>query len=80
MSATEIGTLFLDRSLRIARFTAPVAELFNITDGDRGRSISDFTHHLDYRELQQDAREVLKWLRPIEREVRARRGDGTSCG
>jgi two-component system CheB/CheR fusion protein len=72
MAATEIGTLFLDRSLRIARFTAPVAELFNITERDRGRSISDFTHRLDYAELEQDARRVLRWLGPVERETRSR--------
>ena len=72
MAATEIGTLFLDRSLRIARFTAPVAELFNITERDRGRSITDFTHRLDYAELEQDARRVLRWLGPVERETRSR--------
>jgi len=71
MAATEIGTLFLDRSLRIGRFTAPVADLFNITERDRGRSISDFTHRLDYEELEQDARRVLRWLGPVEREARS---------
>jgi two-component system CheB/CheR fusion protein len=71
MAATEIGTLFLDRSLRIARFTAPAADLFNITERDRGRSISDFTHRLDYAELEQDARRVLRWLEPVERETRS---------
>ena len=74
MAATEIGTLFLDRSFRIARFTPPVADLFSITEADRGRSISDFTHRLDYAELQNDARLVLKWLRPVERECLS--GDG----
>ena len=74
MAATEIGTLFLDRTLRIARFTPPVAELFNITEGDRGRSINDFTHRLDYTALQQDMRRVLKWLRPVERESRSDAG------
>ena len=71
MAATEIGTLFLDRSLRIGRFTAPVADLFNITERDRGRSISDFTHRLEYAELEQDARGVLRWLGPVEREARS---------
>jgi two-component system CheB/CheR fusion protein len=70
MAATEIGTLFLDRALRISRFTPPVATLFNITDGDRGRSITDFTHHLDYTGLPTDAKQVLRTLATIEREVR----------
>jgi two-component system CheB/CheR fusion protein len=74
MAATEIGTLFLDRSLRIGRFTQPVAGLFNITESDRGRSIGDFSHQLDYAGLEHDARMVLKWLRPVEREARAKDG------
>ena len=74
MAASEVGTLFLDRSLRIARFTPPVTELFNIVESDRGRPITDFTHHLSYTQLTADAREVLEHLVPVEREVR--RTDG----
>ena len=59
MAATEIGTLFLDRALRIVRFTPPIGTLFNVTEHDRGRPIADFTHHLDYPELQADASAVL---------------------
>ncbi|MBO0145353.1 PAS domain-containing protein [Agrobacterium sp. Ap1] len=73
-SATEIGTLFLDPELRIKMFTSPVAELFNITRHDIGRAITDFTHHLDYDDIDVDARRVLKDLVPIEREVTSRRG------
>lgn len=69
MAATEIGTLFLDRALRIARFTPPIVELFNVTGADRGRPITGFTHHLAYDELQADAWAVMRSLRPIDREV-----------
>ncbi|WP_031549475.1 chemotaxis protein CheB [Parvularcula oceani] len=72
--ATEIGTLFLDSRLRIKMFTPPVAELFNITDQDVGRTITDFTHHLAYDGIEQDAREVLKNLAPTETELRTRDG------
>jgi two-component system, chemotaxis family, CheB/CheR fusion protein len=73
-AATEIGTLFLDPDLRIKMFTAPVAELFNITRHDIGRVITDFTHRLDYDDIDSDARKVLKDLIPIEREVASRSG------
>ncbi|CCM79439.1 chemotaxis protein CheB [Rhizobium mesoamericanum] len=73
-AATEIGTLFLDPEMRIKMFTAPVAELFNITRHDIGRAITDFTHQLDYDDIETDARTVLKDLIPIEREVLSRRG------
>ncbi len=74
-AATEIGTLFLDPDLRIKMFTAPVAELFNITRHDIGRAITDFTHQLDYDDIESDARKVLKDLIPIERQVGSRRGN-----
>ena len=43
---TDVGTLFLDKDLRIRRFTPKVADLLNITVNDEGRPISDFTHRL----------------------------------
>jgi len=70
LSATGIATLFLDRELRIMRFTPKVSELFNVRTADRGRPISDLTHRLGYSELQSDAEAVLHDLAPIEREVR----------
>lgn len=75
MAATEIATLFLDRELRIKRYTAGVEELFNIMSGDRGRPLTHLTHQLDYPELTDDVRHVLQTLMPLEREVR-RTGDG----
>jgi two-component system, chemotaxis family, CheB/CheR fusion protein len=69
MSATEIGTLFLSRDLRIMRFTPKLGDLFNILATDRGRPISDLTHRLGYSELRVDAESVLSRLVPIEREV-----------
>ena len=48
MAATDVGILFLDSQLRIKRFTPPIADLFNVVPGDEGRSITDFTHTLDY--------------------------------
>ncbi|MBU2533085.1 MAG: PAS domain-containing protein [Alphaproteobacteria bacterium] len=75
-SATEIGTLFLDSRLKIRMFTPPTAELFNITDMDVGRSITDFTHRLRYDGLEQDAQTVLRHLTPVEKEVQSHDGRG----
>ena len=74
MAATDVGILFLDTQLRINRFTPRIAELFNIAPGDEGRSITDFTHGLDYEGLAKDARTVLADLASIEREMRSRTG------
>ncbi|PPQ34737.1 CheR family methyltransferase [Rhodopila globiformis] len=74
MAATDFGTLFLDPSLRIKRFTPRLTELFNVTTTDEGRPITDFTHQLDYDLLAEHARTVLNDLTPIEREVQSRNG------
>lgn len=74
MSATDIGTLFLDRDMRIRRFTAPITELFSIRTGDEGRPVTNFSHALVYDELVVDARKVLADLEPIERSIRSVEG------
>jgi len=76
LSATDIATLFLDRQLRILRFTPRVGELFNIRMTDRGRPLSDLSHRLSDGDgdLLDDARQVLKTLVPVERELHDERG------
>lgn len=69
LAATDIATLFLDRDLRIMRFTPKVSELFNVRVSDSGRPLSDFTHRLGYQTLIDDARAVFARLIPLEREV-----------
>src|SRR4051812_26199048 len=74
MAATDFGTLFLDPLLRIKRFTPRLTTLFSVTMHDEGRPITDFTHQLNYDQLVDHARAVLKDLTPIEREVQSRTG------
>lgn len=73
-AATEIGTLFLDKQLRIRMFTPPVAELFNVTEADVGRPLTDFTHRLDRGGIEDDLCKVLRNLSPTENEVKASDG------
>ncbi len=71
LSATDVATLFLDRQLRIMRFTPPLTELFNVRPADRGRPISDLTHRLGDIAVESDAQQVLDSLVPLKREVRS---------
>ncbi len=71
LAATDIATIFLDRSLRIVRFTPQVSELFSVRPVDRGRPLNELTHRLGDARLESDARRVLDKLAPIEREVQA---------
>lgn len=74
LTATDIATIFLDRELRILRFTPQVGALFNIRTADRGRPLSDLTHRLGYDRLTDDAQTVLDRLSPVEQEVRDQEG------
>ena len=69
IDSTDIGTLFLDRALRIRRYTPPVAEVFNFVATDVGRPLSHVTHRLDYPGLMDDLVAVLNTLTRSEREV-----------
>jgi two-component system, chemotaxis family, CheB/CheR fusion protein len=69
VAATNIPILFLDRDLTINRFTPPFSEIFNVQAHDQGRSIADFSHHLDYETLSEDARRVLADQAPVEQEA-----------
>ncbi len=71
MSATDIATVFLDRDLRIMRFTPSAKALFNFISTDLGRPLSDLSRKLDYPEIVADAEQAIAHLRPAEREVRA---------
>ncbi|NTU80765.1 MAG: PAS domain-containing protein [Chloroflexales bacterium] len=69
MAATAIAIVFLDRGLRITRFTPHARTLFNLIHSDEGRPLAHITHRLDYDELLADAEVVLRTAQPIEREV-----------
>ncbi|HTY55457.1 MAG TPA: CheR family methyltransferase, partial [Candidatus Binataceae bacterium] len=74
MASTDIGTIFLDRALRIKRYTPRAQQLFNITQLDIGRPLEHFTHKLEYTSLSRDAEEVLRSLQMAEREVKSSDG------
>ncbi|QBQ55812.1 chemotaxis protein CheB [Nitrosococcus wardiae] len=74
MAATDIATLFLDRDLRILRFTPKVSDLFNVRLTDRGRPLSDLTHRLGSGDLIDDAVAVLQQRTQVERELEDKAG------
>ena len=76
LSSTEVGTIFLDRQLKIRKFTPQIGEAFNLVVHDIGRPIDAFAHNLEYPELADDLAQVLRNGQPIERELRDVRGKG----
>ena len=75
--STAIATLFLDRDMRIRRFTPRLMDIFSVREGDEGRPISDIVTNLTRDGLGQDVQQVLQTLIPREREVALTAG-GTS--
>lgn len=69
ITANDIGTIFVDRNIRIKRYTPRAVDVFSIIPSDIGRSLLDITHRLDYPNLADDAAEAFDSLRLIEREV-----------
>ncbi len=74
IASTDIATIFVDRALRIKRFTPRAADIFSIIPTDIGRSLLDITHRLDYDHLAEDVSATFDTLRPVERELRSNDG------
>src|SRR5205085_12517831 len=74
INSANIGTIFLDRSFRVALFTPAIRAVFNLIDSDYGRPITDITNNLIYPDLLKDAETVLDKLTLVEREVSSKEG------
>lgn len=74
LDSTEIATLFLDDTLNVRRFTSQTTRIIKLIPGDMGRPITDIVTDLNYPEMAEDAREVLRTLVFRERDVPATDG------
>jgi two-component system CheB/CheR fusion protein len=74
LESTGIPTLFLDRDLRIVRFTPQLSEIFHVRDLDVGRPFLDVTHDLICEHIASDARRAVEHRVSVEREVSSRHG------
>jgi len=79
LNSTEVATLFLDRELKIRRFTTQATKVIKLIPGDVGRPISDLASDLLYPELCDDAREVLCKLCSMEKPIRTHAGSWFSA-
>jgi two-component system, chemotaxis family, CheB/CheR fusion protein len=71
VASTDIATVFVDRGMRIHRYTPRATDIFNLIPGDIGRSLLDITHRLDYDQLADDAAATFETLHLVERQVRS---------
>ena len=74
VASSGVATIFLDRDMRILRFTPRIADFFNVLPSDIGRPLLHITNRLDYPRLAEDAAAVFDTLQALEREVRSKDG------
>ncbi len=74
LSSTNIATVFLDKELRVRRYTPASTNLFSLIPSDAGRPIGDVLLRFSDEALLDDARRVLAHLSPQSREVQAEDG------
>jgi two-component system CheB/CheR fusion protein len=67
--STQIATVFLDRTFRIARFTPEAMAVFRLVDADVGRPLTDFAARFDAEGVAEEVERVLRTLEPVERSV-----------
>jgi PAS domain S-box-containing protein len=70
-ASTGVATVFLDRELRLARFTPAATALFHFREADIGRPLADLAPRFAGADLLADARETMRTLARIERQVQA---------
>jgi two-component system CheB/CheR fusion protein len=74
MNSTDIGTIFLDRGLRLKLFTPRASDIFNLIPADIGRPLADINSKLIYDHLLPDIEHVIESLRTTEREIETQDG------
>ena len=75
LQCTEVDTVFLDKDLRIRKFTPRAGRRFNFLPQDVGRRIDTFTHEIRCEGFTSKVQTVLDTAAPHEEEVRGRDGD-----
>ncbi len=65
---SEIGTMFVDKNLRIRKFNAPSQKIFNFLPDDIGRPVEHFSSTLKI-DFTKKIKSVLKTMRMYQREI-----------
>ena len=74
LSSTAIATVFLDKELKVRRYTPASTRLFSLIPSDVGRPIVDVLRRFIDEALLDDARQVLADLTPLAKELQAEDG------
>ena len=70
LRSTDIGVVFLDRSLKIRKFTPAATVAINLVESDLNRPLEHITHNLDCDDLMPVLETVLQTKTLVDREVK----------
>ena len=74
LESTQIGTIFIDSSLRIRKFTPAIKDHFSFLNSDVGRPISHFTGSIGKSNLLERCKKVLATGKTLEKPVVSKDG------
>jgi two-component system CheB/CheR fusion protein len=75
LSSIEVATVFLDRNLKIKRFTPTATKIFNLIPSDIDRPVTHLSSNIVYKALVDDVKNALRTLSVKSADVQA--NDGT---
>lgn len=74
LNSIEIPTIFVDKNIKIKRFTKETTKLVNLIPSDIGRPLKDIVSNVEYENMINDIREVMDRVIFKEKEVRTKEG------
>lgn len=69
LNSTGIAMLFLDKKLKVRKFTDQVTNIYKLRNTDIGRPFNELASHFQYPEIESHARQVLQNHTFIENEI-----------
>jgi Methylase of chemotaxis methyl-accepting proteins len=75
LNSIEIPTIFVDKNIKIKRFTKETTKLINLIPSDVGRPLEDIVSNVEYDDLISDIKEVMDRVIYKEEEVRTKDGN-----
>lgn len=75
LTSTDIGVLFLDRQLRIRKFTPAVRKTIYIRDTDINRPLEELSYKIECPNLLRLFQDVLENKNSLEKEVKLKQAD-----
>jgi two-component system CheB/CheR fusion protein len=70
LQSTDIGVVFLDKDLRIRKFTSAATAAINLVDADIGRPLQHITNNINFAEFMNLVNSVVNCGEPKQREVK----------